>query len=130
MTWLVVLAVGVGAGLGAQLRLAAERLHSAARERHGLGPAELEWSTLVVNAIGSGALGALVGALEVGAIDAAWFAVGGAGVCGGLTTFSTLAVDVVTLARAGRWVRAAGYVLAHVVLGLGLFALGLALVAG
>lgn len=127
MTWLVVLAVSVGAGLGAQLRHAAAQLHAASRERRGLGVPEVGWSTLAVNAVGSGALGVLAGAYSTGALDATWFAVAGAGLCGGLTTFSTLALDVVALVRTDRWGRAAGYVGAHVVVGVGLFVLGYAL---
>ena len=124
MTWLLVLAVGVGAGLGSQLRHGAEVLHAAARRRHDLPPAVFPWATLVVNAAGSGALGALTGAFAAGAVDATWLAVGGAGLCGGLTTFSTLALDVVVLARERRWGRAAGYVGAQLGAGAALFALG------
>jgi len=127
MTWTLALAVGLGAGLGATARFAVERAHAAARLRRGLRAATFPWATLVVNAVGSALLGVLTGAFESGAIDATWFAVGGAGVCGGLTTFSTLALDVVLLWRARWFARAAWYVGAQVITGLSLFALGLAL---
>ncbi len=127
MTWALALAVGLGAGLGSQLRFAAERWHAAARRRQGLAAATFPWATLVVNAVGSAALGVLTGAHAAGALDATWLAIAGAGVCGGLTTFSTLALDVVVLLRSRWWARAAWYVGAQVVAGLLLFALGLAL---
>jgi len=127
VTWALAVAIGLGAGLGSQLRFAAERWHAAARQRRGLRAATFPWATLVVNAAGSAVLGALTGAHAAGALDATWLAIAGAGVCGGLTTFSTLALDVVVLLRARWWARAAWYVVAQVVAGLSLFALGFAL---
>src|SRR5690606_10084841 len=123
---LTVIAVGVGAGLGAQLRHAAEQLGRRARARRvDAGPA-FPWATFAANALGSGGLGVLVG-LHPGVAGPAWFARGGAGVCGGLSTCSTLALDVVRLVGA-RSSLVAGYVAAQVVTGLGLFVAGLALV--
>jgi len=127
MTWGLVLAVGAGAGAGALLRFAAERWHAAARVRQGLGKASFPWATLVVNAVGSGALGALVGAHAAGVLGPEVLAVAGAGLCGGLTTFSTLALDVVVLVRARLLARAAIYVGAQALAGVSLFALGFAL---
>lgn len=124
MTWALAVTVGLAAGLGAALRHGVERAHAAARARHDLPATDFPWSTLVVNAAGSGLLGALVGAVAAGSIDAAWLAVGGAGLCGGLTTFSTLALDVIALLRARRWARALTYVGAQLVCGAVLFALG------
>lgn len=126
MTWALALAVGLGAGIGSALRFGVELAHAAARRRHGLSAASFPWATLVVNAIGSGALGLLTGSLAVGLLDEASFAVLGAGVCGGLTTFSTLALDLVLLVRERRFARASGYLAAQVLAGLALFALGLA----
>lgn len=124
----VALAVGLGAGLGSALRLGAERAHAAARRRHGLPEARFPWPTLLVNALGSGLLGLLVGAHEAGLVTGTVLQVAGAGLCGGLTTFSTLAVDLALLLRARRWGTAAWYLAAQVLAGLGLFALGHALV--
>ena len=127
MSLLTVIAVGVGAGLGAQLRHAAEQLERRARARRGDAGPGFPWATFAVNALGSGGLGVLVGLHSAGVVGPTWFALGGAGVCGGLTTFSTLALDVVRLVRA-RSSLVAGYVAAQVVTGLGLFVAGLALV--
>lgn len=126
MTWTLALVVGLGAGLGSALRFGVERAHAAARRRHGLRTASFPWATLVVNALGSAALGLLVGALAVGAVDERSSAVLGAGLCGGLTTFSTLALDLVLLVRERRLARAAAYLGAQVLSGLALFMLGLA----
>lgn len=41
------------------------------------------------------------------------------GVCGGLTTFSTLQVELVQMLRADAWATAAGYAVVSLVLGLG-----------
>jgi CrcB protein len=48
----------------------------------------------------------------------------GTGVCGGLTTFSTMQVETVRMLQAGHWGLAAGYTAAS--LALGLLAVGLA----
>lgn len=47
------------------------------------------------------------------------------GVLGGYTTFSAFSLDTVALIGAGQWFRAAGYVLASVVGGIGACAAGL-----
>ena len=71
------LLVAVGAGVGAALRFLVARAVAGPR------------GTLAVNVAGCLALGALLGAPP-----AAW-ALLGVGVCGGLTTFSTYAVEAV-----------------------------------
>lgn len=55
---------------------------------------------LVVNTVGSFVLGALT-ALG-GLLGPAWIAILGVGLLGGFTTFSTVSVDTVQLARRGR----------------------------
>lgn len=55
---------------------------------------------LVVNVTGSGLLGLLTGMGSIVAPD--WLAVVGVGLLGGYTTFSTVSVDSVRLARRGR----------------------------
>lgn len=127
MTWPLALAVGLAAGLGAAARFGIERGHAAARARAGLPPGGFPWSTLAVNAAGSGLLGAVVAAVGAGMLDARWLAVLGAGLCGGFTTFSTLALDVVRLGRERRWRRVAGYTGAQLGCGVAMFALGHAL---
>ncbi|NMR19143.1 CrcB family protein [Cellulomonas fimi] len=116
---LVALGVGVGAGVGAQLRYAVERVHARARTRRGLTVPTFPWATLTVNVVGSALLG-LVAALVVRAgLDARWLTVLGTGVAGGLTTFSTLSLDLVELVRQRRYGTAALDVALHVVLGIG-----------
>ena len=75
------LLVALGAGLGAPLRYVAG---------HWLDR-RLPWGTLLVNLFGSAMLGALVGA----AVGGNWLALLGTGFCGGLTTYSTFAVQAV-----------------------------------
>lgn len=55
---------------------------------------------LVINVTGSGLLGLLTGMGSIVAPD--WLAVLGVGLLGGYTTFSTVSVDSVRLARRGR----------------------------
>ncbi len=78
--------------------------------------------TLVVNVVGSLALGLLVGA------SAPVPVIVGVGGLGALTTFSTFAADTLDLA-ANRPVQAVGHVLITVVLGVTAAAAGLVLVA-
>ena len=75
----------------------------------------LPWPVLVLNVAGSTVLGVLL-AEEVDHERARlWLHdVGGIGFCGGLTTFSTFAVEVVELVRAGDAVVAVGYGVASV----------------
>lgn len=115
----VVLGVGVGAAVGAQLRFATELVHARARERRGLGRPTFPWATLTVNVVGSALLGAAAALTVRGIIGADWLAVLGAGLAGGLTTFSTFALDVVELARTRRWVRAVADIGLHLALGVG-----------
>lgn len=91
MTPLAALLVALGAGLGAALRyLAAHRLD----RRWPLG-------TLVANVLGSTAVGALAAA---GVDGTAWAALG-VGLCGGVTTWSGLAVQIHDLG----WLRGSVY---------------------
>ena len=82
---MIVAAMALAGGVGAVLRLLATL-----RWREG--------GTLGVNIVGSALLGVLVGA-DAGS-DA--LLVAGTGFCGGLTTFSTYAVEVVALRRTTR----------------------------
>lgn len=77
------------------------------------------WATFVVNVAGCALLG-LVLAEEWThpASRLALHDLAGIGFCGGLTTFSTFAVEVVDLIDAGRTSLAVGYVLASVAGGL------------
>lgn len=79
------LLVALGAAVGAPLRYLAGRLLDR----------RLHWGTLAVNLAGSATLGALLGA----AVDGDPLALLGTGFCGGLTTYSSFAVQAV---RGGR----------------------------
>jgi CrcB protein len=96
-------AVGAGGAAGAALRW---WIVSAA----GVPAGALPWPILVANVAGSFVLGVVM-AVEVTHPSARTLLHDGAGIgfCGGLTTFSTYAVDVVTLARTGRPAMAAVY---------------------
>ena len=76
------------------------------------------WATLVVNALGSFAIG-LFGALGVRLALTV-------GLCGGFTTFSTFSREALTLASSGRWCAFSLYVAGSVILGVAAAALGFA----
>jgi CrcB protein len=89
--------------------------------RYALGlarkPHHLPWPTLAANVVGSAVLGAAAGAVHNGA--PAWvLVVAGAGLAGGITTFSSLALDAVTLWGGGRRRGAVGYLAATMALGV------------
>jgi len=76
---------------------------SAARYALGLlrRPHAFPWPTVVANVVGSAVLGAAARAVHDGASE--WvLVVLGVGLAGGLTTFSSLALDAVTLWQSGR----------------------------
>ena len=93
------LLVALGAAVGAPLRFLLARVLDA----------RFPWGTLLVNLAGSLALGALAGA----AVSGRPMALLGTGFCGGLTTYSSFAVQSVGLGRASR-PRGAAYVVATV----------------
>jgi CrcB protein len=105
------LAVGIGGALGAALRVAIGDLATAE-------PWGWPIATLMANLAGTAVLAALAGVLVRVHADRPWVAFVGGGLCGALTTFSTLQVEVLRLARdAGPGV-AAGYGLVSLAAGL------------
>lgn len=104
----------LGGGLGAVLRLAL-----AWAALWGWGEAFLG-TTLAANLAGS----ALIGALSVREMSANARAFWMTGFCGGLTTFSALALEVLVLALRGDWGLALGYLWVSVVGAMGAVALG------
>ena len=116
MTWL---GVALGGALGSVLRYAV----GLALVRAPLG---FPLGTLLVNVLGSFALGVLARWLSAPAFDPAWRIALTVGVCGGFTTFSTFSAELVALAQEGRVARAAAYAAASLVLGLAATAAGLA----
>jgi fluoride exporter len=116
---MTVLAVVLGGIVGTGLRLGIDALLP-----HG--DAEFPWSTLVINVVGSFLLGMLVA--RVWPRSPQWLRAGlGAGVLGSFTTFSAVAVSLVTLASAGEVLLAAAYLAVTLIAGLGAAALGLSL---
>jgi len=119
-------AAAAGSAVGAALRYAAELAHA---RRHAGRPQEsgrldLPWATLTVNVVGSALLGVVAGLAAEHRLAAVPAVLLGAGLAGGLTTFSTFAVDAVQLAAHGRWRCAAAYVTVTLVGGFGAAAVG------
>jgi CrcB protein len=83
--------VALGAAVGAPLRYLIDRY---VQSRHETG---FPWGILAVNTLGSFVLGVVAGTVAPPAVAALL----GTGFCGAFTTWSTLAQDTVTLARAG-----------------------------
>ena len=114
----IVGAVAIGGALGALARWAMFRF--------GLSIAEVSWwSTIAVNAIGCLAMGLVVGLIirrDRG--SAALHAFLTTGLLGGFTTFSAFAVDAIRLGESNVW-QAALYVIATLVISIGLVSLGL-----
>lgn len=74
-------------------------------------------STLLINLVGALALGYLVA--RIWPIAPGWLRAGlGSGLLGSFTTFSALAVSLVSLAHAGEWMPALLYLAASILLGL------------
>ena len=105
MTPLVLLAVAVGGALGAVLR----QLTSVSLAGRGRVP----WGVLVVNVVGSFVAGVALGA----PLDPTVQLVIVSGVCGGLTTFSTFAVETIQLVSEGKHRAAAASVALNLALG-------------
>lgn len=114
-----VAAVALGGIAGTGLRIALDALipHT---------DTTFPWSTLLINVVGSFALGLLVA--RVWPIAPAWLRAGlGAGLLGSFTTFSAFAVSLVTLTRAGLGWIAVAYLVVSVAAGLAAAAIGLRL---
>ncbi|MFL6090889.1 MAG: fluoride efflux transporter FluC [Aeromicrobium sp.] len=111
--------VALAGGLGAALRLVTDGVvRSVAGSR-------LPWGTLVVNVLGSTALGALLG----GGADGQTATVVGTGLLGGFTTFSTASFESAALALEQRRSAAFGYAAGTLVLSVAAAALGYFLAA-
>jgi CrcB protein len=102
------LSIGVGGAFGASCRWAANEL---------IGPQSFPWATLLVNVVGC----ALLAAVTWSAWSRDLKAAAGVGFCGGLTTFSTFAVEVVRLFDDGRAGAALVYGAVSVAAGLAAF---------
>ncbi len=115
MTPLVLLAVAVGGALGAVLR----QLTSVSLAGRGRIP----WGVLMVNVVGSFVAGVALSA----PLDPTVQLIIVSGLCGGLTTFSTLAVETIQLTLAGKHRAAAWSVALNLAVGIAAAVIGLAL---
>jgi CrcB protein len=112
LTPLVVAAVLVAGAVGAVLRYALSRAFP-------VRPGHLPGGILIVNVVGSGIAGAVIGLAERAAVGDDLRLILVTGFCGGLTTFSTWTVETVELLDGGRWRAAVLNVLVTVTVGLG-----------
>lgn len=111
LTPVVVVAV-LGAGaVGAVLRYALSRAFP-------VRPGHLPGGILIVNVVGSGLAGALIGLAERAALDGDLRLILVTGFCGGLTTFSTWTVETIEMLDGGRWRAAVLNVVVTLALGL------------
>jgi CrcB protein len=87
------------------------------------------WGTFAVNVVAAFLLGyfstRLLERLPVSSYQRPFL---GTGVCGGLSTFSTMQVEVVRMVQAGDWAIAVGYVAASILVGYAALHLATALV--
>lgn len=82
-------------------------------------PARWPWPTFVVNIVGAFLLGYFTTRLlERLPLSSYRRPLLGTGLCGGLTTFSTMQVETVRMIEHGHWVLATSYTLVSIVLGL------------
>ena len=72
------------------------------------------WGTLVINVLGSFAIGVFATLVPVGQDTARKFLM--AGICGGFTTFSAFSLQTLELTQRGEWLRAGGNILGSVAL--------------
>lgn len=85
------------------------------------------WAVLVVNVLGSGIGGAVLGLAQRGELGGDIRLIILGGLCGGLTTFSTWSVETIQLVQDGKWRVAALSVGSNLLLGVGAAALAYAL---
>jgi CrcB protein len=120
MSPLAYLIAVLASGLGATVRYALTTLR---------GRWTYPWPTMAANGLGSFTLGAIAHAAVTATDPDTLMLIAGAGFAGGLSTFSTLAVDAVVLWREDRRAVSAGYLASTFALGLISAALGWALIA-
>ena len=82
-------------------------------------PESWPWPTFIVNIVGAVLVGYFTTRLlERLPLSSYRRPLLGTGFCGGLTTFSTMQVETVTMIQHGHWVKAATYTTSSIVLGL------------
>ena len=109
MKYLMFIALGGASG--------AVSRHLLATWVHQLWEGKLPLGTLLVNLLGSAAIGVLyVLLIEKQLLHADWRGVLMVGFLGAFTTFSTFSLETISLIEAGHWAHALGYVLASTLL--------------
>jgi len=116
----VLLAVFAGGAIGAVARVALAQAWAAEQ-------ATWPWATFVANVLGAGLLGAVEARRDLSGPARGLL---GPGLCGALTTFSTLQVELVLLLDAGRAPLAAAYAAASLAAGLAALVGGRRLASG
>lgn len=119
---MVYLYIFIGGGIGASLR----HLISSFLSKPNV---EFPFAILAVNILGSLLIGALAGAISKGLVQ------GGTnthmllaiGLLGGFTTFSTFSLETLQLIQTGKYILAASYIAASVILSVGACFIGLIL---
>lgn len=120
--WLSLLAVGIGAALGANLRWALSLSLNALFPLLPLG-------TLVANLLGAWLIGLAFGLFDLlPALSPQWKLFVVTGFLGALTTFSTFSLEIVEQLQAGRWLAALLGMAAHLGGSLAMTGLGMACV--
>jgi fluoride exporter len=113
-------AIYVGGALGALVRVG---LAEVAPQ----GPGEWPWATFTVNMVGAVLLGYFVARLRDHPEDSLAHPLLTTGICGTLTTFSTMQLELFEMVDAGRLGLAAAYVAISLAAGFGFVRLGIAL---
>lgn len=117
--WVSMLAVSLGAVLGANLRWGLSLWLNASGSAVPLG-------TLAANLIGGGLVGLLMGYFtHTASLSPEWRLFAVTGLCGALTTFSTFSLEILSLLQGGKWTLALAGVLLHVIGSVLMTALGL-----
>jgi CrcB protein len=109
---MTVLLVLVGGAVGAPVRYLVDVV---VQSRHG---SLMPWGTLVVNALGSLALGVTAGAVDATGGPAWVLALVGTGFCGALTTFSTFSFETLRLVQQRAFVHATANVALSLLVGV------------
>ena len=113
------LIVGLGSFCGGALRYYISTLMKSAC---GQG---FPWGTLSVNLVGCLLIGLLLGIFSrCGVQSNSWFLLLTVGFCGGFTTFSTFANESLQMLQSGNTLNLIIYILASVIVGIALVALG------
>lgn len=117
--WLSVLAVSVGAVIGANLRWALGLWLNASYHA-------IPWGTLVANLSGGWLVGLLIGFFShSSALAPEWRLFAITGLCGALTTFSTFSLEMFAAMQEGKWAMAITGILLHVAGSILMTALGI-----